>query len=128
MAQNDPAVEDSRRKSPSSHRTLTWTYQPYPGAGDPQFAIMAGDLIIALVKEKGDADLICRARNEVHRMGVDSRRNNAKIRALGEENKLLMAALRRIMDIVQKSTSPNELINARSEVSRVMKKMNMGGR
>jgi hypothetical protein len=61
-------------------------------------------------------------------MLVDSRRQSARIRALGEENKLLMATLQRVTDVLQRSFSPMEMINAKQEVSRVIKKAARGGR
>jgi len=123
-----PAKPQDKSARVISNVAKTWTYQRYHGPGDPVWAIMAGDLIIALVKEKGDAMAICRQRSEVNRMTVDSRRHMIRIRALLEQNKILMAALRRITDILQRSVSPMEMLNAKSEVARVMKNVTQGGR
>jgi hypothetical protein len=122
------ADEKSNGDGRPARRTRIWSCMPFQGPGDPVWAVMAGDLVVALVKEERDAQAICRARGELTRMLVDSRRQSARIRALGEENKLLMATLRRVTDVLQRSFSPMEMINAKQEVSRVIKKAARGGR
>ena len=126
-AHGGAAAKKSSRKM-TSHRLKTWTYAEYPTPGATQYGIWAGDLLLALVKEKGDADLICRARAESTRLGIDVRRKSAKFSALNETNKMLMETLRRIFDILQKSGSPMEMINARSEIGKVLKRVTVGGR
>ena len=109
-------------------KTGTWHYIPYEGPGDPVWAVMVEDLVVALVKDERDAETICRSRGELNRITVESRRYMVRLRALNEQNRMLMATLRRITDILQKSVSPMEITNAKAEVTRVVKNLIQRGR
>jgi hypothetical protein len=108
----------------------SWTYGE-GGNGRQRYEIYSGDRVVGHVKSRGDAELICRAGREAVRSAmlraVDARQFRRQTNTLRADIRCLMESLHKIGQALKRGSRPREILAAREEVRRVIRKMRSRG-
>jgi hypothetical protein len=107
-------------------RKPEWTYEEYSLRRSRVCIVRDGERVVALVKGRYNADLICRARSDTKRNGSSSQRQRIKLQVLHEENRLLHTGLRRVAEALR-GRSVSEITAARAEVDKILKRVKVPG-
>ena len=107
-------------------RNTRWTCREYKLCKSSWYRIETGDALVGMVKDKGDAELICRVKLEASRLASEVQRGRHRMRNLHQEYRTLQSALKRVEMMLRRAGAP-DLALARNELGHVMRKLENTG-
>jgi len=108
-------------------RTIRWNFSEQEDGGSPVYVIRHGARVVGRVRSKGDADMICRARDANARQAMQSsfliRQHHQKLRVFQEDIRILMATLETLAAALRHKARPREVLAARELARKVLRQM-----